>query len=84
MGDYVLEVWQELQLFNPSGGYSVEIPWNESFKAIRPVACDLSVSFDRLLVVTGWAGEGAYACGSYGDPDAGEGEEGQEEEEPRR
>ena len=28
MGDIVLEVWQELQLFNPSGGYCVSIPWN--------------------------------------------------------
>ena len=28
MADFVLGVWQELQDFNPSGGYSVEIPWN--------------------------------------------------------
>ena len=26
--DFVIARWQELQLFNPSGGYSVEIPWN--------------------------------------------------------
>ena len=28
MGDFILEVWQELQLFNPSGGSCVSIPWN--------------------------------------------------------
>ena len=28
MGDFIVGVWQELQLFNPSGGYAVEIPWN--------------------------------------------------------
>ena len=28
VGDIVVEVWQELQLFNPSGGYCVSIPWN--------------------------------------------------------
>ena len=28
VADFVLGVWQELQDFNPSGGYSVEIPWN--------------------------------------------------------
>ena len=25
---FVLSVWQELQRFNPSGGYTVEIPWH--------------------------------------------------------
>jgi hypothetical protein len=28
VADFVIARWQELQLFNPSGGYSVEIPWN--------------------------------------------------------
>ena len=28
VADLVLGVWQELQDFNPPGGYSVEIPWN--------------------------------------------------------
>ena len=28
VADFVLGVWQELQDFNPSGGYCVEIPWN--------------------------------------------------------
>jgi hypothetical protein len=28
VASYILKVWQELQLFNPSGGYTVEIPWN--------------------------------------------------------
>ena len=28
MAAFVLGVWQELQDFNPSGGYCVEIPWN--------------------------------------------------------
>ena len=28
VADFVLGVWQELQDFNPPGGYSVEIPWN--------------------------------------------------------
>ena len=26
--EFVLGVWQELQRFNPSGGYTVEIPWH--------------------------------------------------------
>ena len=25
---FVLSAWQELQCFNPSGGYTVPIPWN--------------------------------------------------------
>ena len=29
---FILSRWQELQLFNPSGGYSVEIPWNEALE----------------------------------------------------
>ena len=28
VADFVLNVWQELQQFNPSGGYSFEVPWN--------------------------------------------------------
>ena len=28
VADFVIARWQELQLFNPSGNYSVEIPWN--------------------------------------------------------
>ena len=28
VGDFIVGVWQELQLFNPSGGYCVSIPWN--------------------------------------------------------
>eukprot|EP01046_Picozoa_sp_COSAG06_P047101 COSAG06_NODE_6786_length_2783_cov_2.020492_2_plen_289_part_00 len=28
VAEFILARWQELQQFNPSGGYSVEIPWN--------------------------------------------------------
>jgi hypothetical protein len=28
VADFILKVWRELQQFNPSGGYTVEIPWS--------------------------------------------------------
>ena len=28
VADFILARWRELQIFNPSGGYCVEIPWN--------------------------------------------------------
>ena len=34
---FVLSVWQELQRFNPSGGYTVEIPWhNKEERELTP------------------------------------------------
>jgi len=34
---FVLSVWQELQRFNPSGGYTVEIPWhNKEQRELTP------------------------------------------------
>jgi ankyrin repeat protein len=37
VADFVLNVWQELQQFNPSGGYTVEVPWNlESNRELTP------------------------------------------------
>ena len=29
VADFVVGCWQELQEFNASGGYSVQIPWNQ-------------------------------------------------------
>jgi hypothetical protein len=28
VADFILARWRELQIFNPSGSYCVEIPWN--------------------------------------------------------
>eukprot|EP01047_Picozoa_sp_COSAG01_P004859 COSAG01_NODE_162_length_23597_cov_21.924130_2_plen_169_part_00 len=37
VADFVLARWQELQIFNSSGGYSVEIPWNlDSERELTP------------------------------------------------
>ena len=37
VGAFVLSVWQELQRFNPSGGYTVEIPWhNKEERELTP------------------------------------------------
>ena len=30
VSEFVVKVWQELQQFNASGGYSVEIPWHRA------------------------------------------------------
>ena len=37
VGAFVLNVWQELQRFNSSGGYTVEIPWhNKEERELTP------------------------------------------------
>lgn len=37
VAEFILARWQELQEFNPSGGYTVEIPWNKQLgKELTP------------------------------------------------
>ena len=32
VAEFILQRWLELQQFNPSGGYSVQIPWHQQDK----------------------------------------------------